>query len=705
MSTASSLLSVGGLATGIDTKSLVSSLMSLERLPEKLLTAQQTAAQKQIDAFNLFSTSLTNLKGVVAGMNTAASFQSLNASVSDATVMTASASGSVSTGVHTIAVTSLATFERQLSNGYSSASDLNFNTGKITIGAEALRQNYSQGYASKAAQNFNTGTLKIAADPLRQNYSQGFASTSALSLNAGTFTITGGSSPLSVTLGPTNNSLDGMVKAINDLGGDVTASISNDGGNSPYHLLLNAKDSSKLGTYTIGAGSGLTMNSNVTEVAIDSTTNSLDGIIAEINKKTGSDVVASLGTDSTSSPYSLVLNAKDGSKLSQFTIDTSGLDGSGTGGVTGTYANPTMSSTVTTVSIGDTDNSLNGIAAAINKSGAKVTASVINGGSPSSPSYRLVLNGTDTNINTIDTSGLAYPTSSTGVLYDNPTFDKSAAAVTAGTYVAGKAASFSVDGVALTRSSNNVSDVIPGVTLNLLKEGSQATVGPPATKAVPATTTLSITNDTSTVSSRISTFVNAYNDAMGLFNKYSAYDTKAKTASVLAGDSTVRSLKSTLQSLIGSPVSGVNDSYHLLSQIGITSSSTDGTLSIDSTKLTAALTANPSAVSDLFTHNTGTYGKKSNEYGMAEQLNKQLDTFTHAYIGANSGLNGTIATRINGLQKKMTSIDDQVAAMERLMTQKESIMTKQFTAMETMVSNMSSGGWNSLLTTLSNMKA
>ena len=117
MSTASSLLSVGGLATGIDTKSLVSSLMSLERLPEKLLTAQQMAAQKQIDAFNLFSTSLTNLKGVVAGMNTAASFQSLNASVSDATVMTASASGSVSTGVHTIAVTSLATFERQLSNG------------------------------------------------------------------------------------------------------------------------------------------------------------------------------------------------------------------------------------------------------------------------------------------------------------------------------------------------------------------------------------------------------------------------------------------------------------------------------------------------------------------------------------------------------------------------------------------------------------
>lgn len=475
---ANSTLSVGGLATGIDTKSLVSQLMALERQPETLLTAQKTAAQKQIDAYNLLNTSLANFKTVMAGMNTSSTFQSMTASVADSTFMTAQASSSAASGVHTVTVNNLATFQRQVSDqGYASASDLNFKTGTISI--------------------------------------------------------TGGDSTVSpITIDGTNNSLNGIADAINKSGANITASIINDGSGTPYRLVINGKDTNN------------------------------------------------------------------------YTIDMSGLKIGG-----GTYANPSFS----------------------NKDPLK-----------------------------------------------NPT------------YVAGTNASFSVDGVNITKTSNSISDVIPGVTLNLVKAG---------------TTTLSVTNDSAALTAKLNNFVNGYNDAIGLINKYSSYDSTTKVAGVLAGDSTVKSLKTELQSLIRNPLSGVNSDYSLLSQIGITSNSKDGTLSIDSTKIAAALTANPAAVTDLFTHNSGVYGLDSSQYGIAEQFNQKLDKLTHAYVGSSSTDNGTIATRINGLNTKMKNIDDQVTTMERLMTQKEDNLNKQFSAMESLVSGISTGAWSSLLTTMTKLNA
>ena len=162
-----------------------------------------------------------------------------------------------------------------------------------------------------------------------------------------------------------------------------------------------------------------------------------------------------------------------------------------------------------------------------------------------------------------------------------------------------------------------------------------------------------------------------------------------------------------MRSLISSPVTDkvdgtVNKDYSLLSQIGITSNSKDGTLSVDSTKLATALSTNFTAVTDLFTHNGGVPGLTNNDqYGVAERFNLQLDKLTKAYIGA-GGDNGTIATRISGLQKSMTDVDDQVARMELLLTQKEDSLNKQFTAMETLVSGMTTSG-NALVSSLSNM--
>ena len=685
----SGLVSISGLATGMDTKSLVSQLMALERQPENLLVKTQTKMQNQIDVYTPLQTALSSLQSLMSGMNTAAKFQVQSSVVSDSSVATATASSTASSGTHELVVNNLVKYQRQLSaKGFSSASDLKFSTGSIII--------------------------------------------------------KGGASDISVDVAEGSNSLNGIAAAINaKAGSNLNASVINDGTGSPYRLVLNGKDTNnysldmsglttapaykgaasptfttsadnktqsstaftsasdlqfKTGTFTIGG--------NV--ITIDNTNNSLNGIADAINKS-GYNLFAKVTNDS--SGYKLVLNgtqsidmaglatdpvydnptfnyAKDSSKQTSSLI-AQDFSAAADGNIT--LNDPTATPTDSTkfdVAIKAGSN-LYDIAKAINDStdplkiSSGLTASVITDGTNS----RLVLSkATGINNYTADMSTLT-----AGVTFSHPD-DLTKAPTDDSTYSAALNASFTVDGIPISKNSNTITDAIPGVTLNLLKSG--------GTSLNPINITVS--NDTSSITDKINSFVSSYNEAIGLINKQSVYDTTKKTSGVLFGDSTLRSVKDSLRSLISNKVSGADENYSLLSKIGITSNSKDGTLNVDSALLSTALSTNFSAVTDLFTHNGGVSGLTNNDqYGIAERFNLQLDKLTKAYIGA-GGDNGTIATRISGLQKSMTDVDDQVARMELLLTQKEDNLNKQFTAMETLVSGMTTSG-NALVSSLSNM--
>src|ERR1039457_1197390 len=90
----SSPITFSGLASGIDTKSIVSQLMTLERQPEVLLEGQKSTLQSESDIFNALNTALTSLQGAVAGMNTAATFETKTATVGNSSVLSAKASSS-----------------------------------------------------------------------------------------------------------------------------------------------------------------------------------------------------------------------------------------------------------------------------------------------------------------------------------------------------------------------------------------------------------------------------------------------------------------------------------------------------------------------------------------------------------------------------------------------------------------------------------
>jgi flagellar hook-associated protein 2 len=153
---------------------------------------------------------------------------------------------------------------------------------------------------------------------------------------------------------------------------------------------------------------------------------------------------------------------------------------------------------------------------------------------------------------------------------------------------AGANADITVDGVTITPSSNTVDDVITGVTLNLKKA------------ALDTTVTLSVSRDYAKVKETISGFVTAYNDLIDAVNAQSSYNSdNQKTGGPLFGDSTLRSIKSSLTDLIINRVSGVDGNFSTLGLVGIKIGN-DSKLTIDDGDLQDYLETNFDDVKRLF---------------------------------------------------------------------------------------------------------
>ncbi len=286
-----------------------------------------------------------------------------------------------------------------------------------------------------------------------------------------------------------------------------------------------------------------------------------------------------------------------------------------------------------------------------------ITATILNDGS----SYRLVLNGDDTgstNNITIDSG-----TTIDGV---NTTVDLTSTAFTE-TKTASDA-SFSVDGVSMTRSSNIVTDAMTGVTLTLKDAGSA---------------TLSVTNDTDTIRGNVQSFVDAYNDIVSYVSANSNYNATTHAGDPLFGESTSRHILSRLSNIITSRVSGLPEDLRALSQIGVSTNS-DGTISLDTATLGTKLSSDLGGVENLFTDSTS---------GIAVQL--------YSYINdATDSIDGAVTIRINGLGSLVGDISDDITALEAKLSRTEESLRRQFSALEALLSGLTSQG--AFLTNLTN---
>ncbi|MBS4096863.1 MAG: flagellar filament capping protein FliD [Sulfuricella sp.] len=315
-------------------------------------------------------------------------------------------------------------------------------------------------------------------------------------------------------------------------------------------------------------------------------------------------------------------------------------------GTGGTYAGSTFASKgrgIKTVTIDATNNSLSGIRDAINNAKVGVTASIINDGGTSP--YRLVLSSNtagSSNSVKIDVSGDA---TISALLAQDPSGTQNLQQTTAA-----QNTEMTLNGVFISKESTSISDAVHGVTLSALKVG---------------TSTITIAQDTSGVSSAVDAFVKGYNDLKSTINDLTSYDAKTQAAGTLLGDSTVRTVQTQMRTLLGRPL--VGGTYSSLSDIGI-SLLKDGTMTVDSSKLQSALSAHSSDVAALFaatgktsdslvSYVSGTSNTKPGSYGLSvSQIATQGNMLGSDVAGLDifAGSNDVLNVTVDGVATTVT---------------------------------------------------
>ena len=316
-----------------------------------------------------------------------------------------------------------------------------------------------------------------------------------------------------------------------------------------------------------------------------------------------------------------------------------------------------LGATSFSVTVDSSNDTLAGIAAAINTASGNpgITATVLQG----SDGAHLLLSSTQSGAaNTIQVSetdggnALAALTYGTG---NTANYTQEAPA---------QDAAFSVAGVSFTSPSNTVSNAMSGVTLTLL--GTSPTSGTPPV-ATPGL--LSIANDTATIESNIQSFVTAYNTLRSTLVQLGGYDSSTGTAGPMMGNAVLNGIQSQVQQALYSVVNTGSSTYNTLASIGITTSR-DGSLSVNSTTLSAALGSNFSAVSQLF----------SGAGGVAQSLDTDIS-------GA-LGTGGSITSAGQTLTAQEKSLTDQSNQLQTQMAALSASLTQQYSALNALLSSL-----------------
>jgi flagellar hook-associated protein 2 len=376
------------------------------------------------------------------------------------------------------------------------------------------------------------------------------------------------------------------------------------------------------------------------------TTSTLAGRTAALGDTTIATATAT--SDAVPAQYSLaVQNLATAASLSSQPLATAGTT-VGTGTLTISVGGNSSS-----INIDTTDNSLSGIASAINSApdNPGVTATILT----TTAGARLVLSGSATGTaNTITVTQSGGDGGLAALVY-NPASGTTPSTTALTETQAAQNANFTLNGYAATSAGNQVSSAITGVTLNLLK-----------TTALNTPTTLTIGDDTKGAQTSIGTFVTALNGLITAVQSLTGYDASTQTAGPLQGNATLQSFQNQLQKLLGQVISGNTSGLNSLASLGITANP-DGSYASDTTKLGNALTASVSSVAAVL-GGTG---------GIATQLNNLINQYTQA--------GGLLSTINQGLQSGLQSVATQQTALNARLSTYSATLTQQYNAMDTAV--------------------
>ena len=464
---------------------------------------------------------------------------------------------------------------------------------------------------------------------------------------------------------------------------------------------------------------------------------------------------ATANGQATNGSYSVTVNqlAKAQKLMMAGTANTTDVIGSGTltisfGKFTEATTNPVAAASFTpnaaktdiTIDINSSNNTLSGVRDAINASNSSVSAAIVNDGTTN----RLVITSKDTGevnslkISVADADGNSQDATGLSQLAYDP-LAASGAGKNLTQLQAAKNALFEVDGIAISKASNVITDAIEGVTLNLLSVNTGNTLS------------LDVATDKDKIKESVKSFVDAFNKLDDTLRNLTKYDSTGKSSGVLLGDATARSVMTQVKAVMTKSLDSTN-SVNTLTQVGISFLNT-GKLALDETKLSKVLDTNFNDLAAIFTASaktsdalvsysgstsktlSGTYavnvtqlgsstvdatgtingvaatGNKFSLTGATGDASEGLTikvlggalgdrgtvTFTRGYASQLDGLissllktDGILAAKTDGFKSSITRLDKQADALNLRLTAIEARYRAQYTRLDTVISSMQS---------------
>lgn len=220
-------------------------------------------------------------------------------------------------------------------------------------------------------------------------------------------------------------------------------------------------------------------------------------------------------------------------------------------------------------------------------------------------------------------------------------------------------AKIKLDGFEIEVPGNRVTDLLPGVTIDLkkAKPGEEFSID--------------ISEDIQKIGGKVQTLLEGINNVLKFIKEQNSLDEKSDTSRTLGGDSTLTTIEGRIRSAIFTPI--MTDKGPMrISDLGI-SFQRDGLLKFDNAKFETVLSKDYKAVSQTL---TGIYTLKDGKTpGFIDNLEDA------AKIMLNQP-NGVLHTRKAGLQSQINQVDRQIANKQRQIAQKEDILKAKFARLE-----------------------
>ena len=422
-----------------------------------------------------------------------------------------------------------------------------------------------------------------------------------------------------------------------------------------------------LGAADVNGAGGTKSTSTLTLKAMNKgDTVTINGMTMTANKALSASEVGQMFENFNTSAGSISASSQNNTTLANFGTFSgtfaagysSGANNSGVLTLTSTANNaaelaaPVATQFTNTIAIAASATTPAGIAAAINTANLGISAQLVSTGNAETP-YKIMINGTsgatnEFSLTSLTTGGAAV----TGVNFTSK-------------LQSAENAELNVNGMAITSSTNRITDAIAGTTLELFSTTTGAA-------------NLDFSRDTSSVKTKIQALVTAFNDANSMLTVVSdPKSTVAEYGASLVGNNIVSTVRSQMRAMITTDSTSPSGGLAAFRDLGL-SINRSGTLELNAAKLDSAMLTKFDNVVTLLTSNqeklSATSALPAGAAGEAvKKLTSLLDT------------TGAITSQSTNLTKKITDYQKELTALDTKMTALLTRYNKQFASMETIV--------------------